>query len=359
MGRRIVLCSVPVVLAMMVLSCSKESSMESGGPVMQAQLLSTGSPTKDEDPSVLRAADGRLFVAWFSDRGGNADIYIVNSDDGIAWSTPSRVTTDAGGDFNPCLYQGSDSVFHLVWFRWQALYRGHIMYNQSQDGIHWDPAHELQVTTDPDVDDWVPTLTALADGTLLTCFVSSDRDAAHHKSDIYAVLKHPGQPAWGAPRYIDSVNSPALHDHLPVVAHTNGAVSMVWVRYDDTVRAVPWQATKVDLYTSSSSDGMLWGPPVRITNEPGNVLHLFPSLYQRHDLTWELVWLSAAGGATTLYEIPLQNAGVYPQGRITNTSLGAGYSHKITRTHTVGQYLGVWVQGPEGSQDIYYQLFNQ
>ncbi|HEU4388934.1 MAG TPA: hypothetical protein VFV34_14130, partial [Blastocatellia bacterium] len=34
-------------------------------------LLSTGSPTKDEDPSVLRANDGSLYVAWFSDRGGN------------------------------------------------------------------------------------------------------------------------------------------------------------------------------------------------------------------------------------------------------------------------------------------------
>ncbi|HET9887781.1 MAG TPA: hypothetical protein VFR10_09720, partial [bacterium] len=32
-------------------------------------LLSTGSPTKDEDPSVLRAKDGTLFVTWFSDRG--------------------------------------------------------------------------------------------------------------------------------------------------------------------------------------------------------------------------------------------------------------------------------------------------
>jgi hypothetical protein len=41
-----------------------------------AQLLSTNSPTKDEDPSVLRAQDGRLIVAWFSDRGRNADIYL-------------------------------------------------------------------------------------------------------------------------------------------------------------------------------------------------------------------------------------------------------------------------------------------
>ena len=43
------------------------------------QLLSIDSPTKDEDPSVVRGRDGTLFVAWFSDRGGNADIYITST----------------------------------------------------------------------------------------------------------------------------------------------------------------------------------------------------------------------------------------------------------------------------------------
>jgi drug/metabolite transporter (DMT)-like permease len=36
-------------------------------------VLTTGSPGKDEDPSVLRAADGSLYVAWFSDRTGTGD----------------------------------------------------------------------------------------------------------------------------------------------------------------------------------------------------------------------------------------------------------------------------------------------
>jgi len=71
----------------------------------EALLLSTGSPTKDEDPSVIRARDGTLFVAWFSDRGGNADIYVTSTPNGTDWSPPVRVTTDSGGDFNPSLYQ--------------------------------------------------------------------------------------------------------------------------------------------------------------------------------------------------------------------------------------------------------------
>src|SRR6185436_2214155 len=56
------------------------------------QLLSIDSPTKDEDPSVIRARDGTLFVAWFSDRNGNPDIYITSSNNGADWTPAVRVT---------------------------------------------------------------------------------------------------------------------------------------------------------------------------------------------------------------------------------------------------------------------------
>jgi len=36
-----------------------------------------------------------------------------------------------------------------------------------------------------------------------------------------------------------------------------------------------------------------------------------------------------------------------------------GYSHSIVPTATPGVCLGVWVQGPEGSQDIYYRFFER
>src|SRR5512134_561046 len=57
------------------------------------RLLSAGSPSKDEDPSVLRAADGTIFVAWFSERSGNPDIWITSTRDGVEWTDPVRVTT--------------------------------------------------------------------------------------------------------------------------------------------------------------------------------------------------------------------------------------------------------------------------
>jgi len=58
-----------------------------------------------------------------------------------------------------------------------------------------------------------------------------------------------------------------------------------------------------------------------------------------------------------VFEIPVANVTQYPLGRFENTHLVAGYSHRIAATSTPGVSIGVWVDGPEGAQDIYYRLF--
>ena len=49
--------------------------------------------------------------------------------------------------------------------------------------------------------------------------------------------------------------------------------------------------------------------------------------------------------------------GSYPAALIVNTSVSAGYSHRITATPVGGLYFGAWVQGPDGAQDIYYRFY--
>ena len=125
-------------------ACGDDDSVTSPPPPRYqptpATLLSTASPTKDEDPSVLLAQDGSIVVAWFSDRGGNNDIYITRSAHGTEWASPVRVTVSADGDFYPNLYQDANGVFHLAWFRWYTLNRGHIWYNRSTNPLVWDTA---------------------------------------------------------------------------------------------------------------------------------------------------------------------------------------------------------------------------
>ena len=69
--------------------------------------------------------------------------------------------------------------------------------------------------------------------------------------------------------------------------------------------------------------------------------------------------MSTRLGSPRVFELPLANANQYPVGLVENTLLPGGYSHRIAPTSTPGVYLGVWVQGPDGSQDIYYRFFRK
>lgn len=345
------------LLALALAGCGDDSVQPPTGPIFvptTPRLLSAGSPTKDEDPSVLRASDGTLYVAWFSDRGGNNDIYLTRTTDGEEWLSPVRITTHAGGDFYPNLIQDEQGTFHLTWFRWTALYIGSIVYNSSADGVTWSESAEQPVTSDADVDDWVPSITRLADGTLLVYFVSDARDGANPTNEIYVARRGPGATVWDAPVAL-AANSATLHDHLPFAARIDGEVTLVWTR---SVDPVPWQTTDADLYVATSADGVSWSAATAITNDASDVVHVFPAWYASLDGDWSLVWVSTRLGAPAVFELPQTALGNYPTGAVL-VDLPPGYSHRIAPTSTPGIYLGVWVQGPEGSQDIWYRFFQK
>ena len=265
------------------------------------------------------------------------------------------MTTHPGGDFNPHLIQDEQGTFHLVWFRWEALFRGNIRYNSSRDGRTWDPAAEVAVTTDAAVDDWVPTIARTADGTLRVYFVSTLRDG-NRTSDIYLASRGPSATAFGPAVKAAAVNSSSEHDHLPSAARTGADVSLLWVRHD-TSEPLPWLNRKSDLMYATSADGLAWRTPVRVTNDAGNVVNLFPTMFAGLDDRWSALWLSTRSGNPRVYELPLGSVG---SGVGTeNASLPAGYSHKVAATATPGVYLAAWVQGPEGSQDVYYRFFRR
>jgi hypothetical protein len=341
-----------------VVGCGEDASDPGPPSARYAQtdtlLLSTGSPTKDEDPSVLRAADGSMFVSWFSDRADAGDIYIARTSSGTNWSTPTRVTVNPGGDFCPSLIQDDAGTFHLTWFRWYALERGHILHSTSSDGLTWNVADEESVTTDPGVDDWVPTPAFAADGTLFVYFVSEIRDAGNPTSDIYATSKGPLDTNWSDPVSLTAINSTTEHDQLPFVARTGSGFTMVWVRHD-TSEPKPWLNPKSHLFLSTSSDGLSWSAPLQVTDDAGNVIHLFPFILSGQSL----LWLSNRGGAPKVYELLLANADQYPATVTEVTALPYGYSHRVAATPTAGVFLGAWVQGPEGAQEIYCRFFER
>jgi hypothetical protein len=99
--------------------------------------------------------------------------------------------------------------------------------------------------------------------------------------------------------------------------------------------------------------------PIQVTNDPGDVVHLFPALYSNQNEDWTLIWLSTRTGIPRVYELALGQLEQYPDAALENSSLPPGYSHRVAPTPTPGIDLGVWVQGPDGQQDISYRFFER
>jgi hypothetical protein len=96
---------------------------------------------------------------------------------------------------------------------------------------------------------------------------------------------------------------------------------------------------------------------VKVTTETGNVVNLFPSMYEALDNSWRMVWLSTRDGPPHAFETPVASLAQYPVGVTVQGVLPDGYSYRIAPTPVAGTYIGVWVQGPDGAQDIYYRVF--
>jgi len=325
-------------------------------PADPANLTPDG-PTRDEDPSVLRLADDRWLVAWFSDRTGNGEIYVTATSDAASWASPSRVTQSGAGDFYPNLALASAGGAHLVWFRWTSPYLGHICYNRSTDGLTWDLFAEELVTLEGNVDDWAPTIVETAGGEILVFFVSRKRAPNEASNDLF-MTRRLGPFDWAAPVPVPGVNSANEHDQLPFAARVGDSVRLVWVRHDTTA-AVPWEARKSDLYVASSETGESWEAPVRMTTETEDVVHLFPAFFSDAVGAWSILWLSTRQGEPAVFEAPLDSIGVYPRGIRARSELPAGYSHRLAAFATPESMLAVWTQGEEGTQDIYYRIIER
>ena len=320
-----------------------------------SKILSTSSPTKDEDPTVILAKDGSIVVAWFSDRGGNPDIYIARCTKGTTWSAPVRVTTSPDGDFYPNLYQDASGVFHLTWFRWHTLKVGNIWYNQSTDPLVWDPANEKQVTTTSNVDDWVPSLAETPDS-LRVFFVSEARDTTNANSDIYYASSSIDSVAFGPARRFPR-DVPFANDHLPFAAWTGSQLDLVWMRYSGSPET-PWLAPSSELCYAVSNDGTSWSGEYLLTYDLNPTQHVFPAFYRRSNDEWRLIWTTTRSGSPQVVELPLLQFLGYPNALIVNNHVNAaGYSHRVTRTPVDDLYFGAWVQGPDGAQDIYYRFY--
>jgi subtilisin family serine protease len=79
---------------------------------LSAPVQVTTDPRADDDPSLLRTRDGRLWVVWVA----NGDLWYKTSlDGGHTWCADEQLTVDPGSDYAPALTQLADGRLWLVW----------------------------------------------------------------------------------------------------------------------------------------------------------------------------------------------------------------------------------------------------
>ncbi len=319
------------------------------------------SPGKDEDPCIIRAQDGTYHVVWFSDRGGQEDLYIKSSSNGRDWSADRAITNDAERDFFPSLIQTKDGHFHLVWFRIESTDAGagyaRVWTMDSSDLVKWSTPRSL---TDPGVFAWAPTIAERVPGELCVSYAS---DAAGDL-DVWLRTSKNGGVDWGAPVKLTDAS---FNDDIPsIVGKGDGALVLSWQRYDVKLPKLAgvFSDPSNEMVYATSKDGSSWSAPIAVTaDSPGKPLpDVIGALFPSDDATgFSLAWTStrvAGAEKGDVFTLGLSRAPVSATNakRVT-TGSGSDYSAHLAPTSTPGLYLMVWVSDGGGSNlDIYHRF---
>ena len=356
--------AVPVLLLLALASCGPP-------PIITGQVLSAGNENgQDEDPSLLRAADGRLHVAWYSNRNGpdEKEIFLSSSTDGETWVEPIQITRANGHAFYPSLTQDPAGAFHLAVWRVIPVNLGtnnKIVYKTSTDGATWDLDQETIVAGGPG--DFLPCIVHDRVASRLLVFFASPVRGADGRVDLSGrtlrlyVSVNAGT-GWALPQRLNGVNEDATHNTYPfVVQRADGRFLMVWTRYraeaGSDVLAVLSEPT-TETMTSTSADGIDWTEPVQVSPGGGQSIDVFPSLYpDASRSSWTALWLTAPRGSSsaTTVEAALDAALPAAAERPEIT----GYTGKAAPLDAAGRYLGVWVAGPSDRQKIRFDVFSR
>lgn len=318
-----------------------------------AYPISHMDPGNDEDPAVLRVADGSILVAWYSQNAADR-ILISRTTDGVTWTIPTHVSAQLGKNFGPALAQDASGKLHAVWFRWlTGAPPGKIVHASSTDGITW--SGETDVTTASATDDWVPSIAVAPDGALVVAFARNTCPPPNTCYGIATSRSTDGGMTWSTPALPITAGNGFEH-HLPALVNMGSDLALAWSPYRDTAGA-PWESVQsgARISTTRSPQGTTWSQPDDITQSMSDAISTFPSLYRDHAGVMQLVYLQATAGGQSVVERPL----VAGPGALLVPLPLAGYSPKVVATPTPGVFLGAYVGGPDGQREVYVQVFDR
>ncbi len=310
----------------------------------------TFSESGAEDPSIIQAADGSIWIAW-TDKSNSKDAHLWcrKSGDGKTWTQPLQITKGQEGDhYYPSLLQTSDGTFCVAWFSGRSG-NADIWFSQSKDGIQWSAPQ--QITKDTSWD-WAPSLMQASDKTVWLAWAS----ARWGNKDVWVSTSMDRQ-TWSSPRRL-AINTKDNDDFPCLSRSQNGGLLLTWTRYDFQ-KGQAWNSSfsdgSTEIYLARSKDGTKWTSPERLTrNGLVDVLsHQCPADAKESNL---VVWTSAA---TDLFGdiVGTRFAGARRSATFQFTSAKTpDYSPKAILASD-GKYWLTWVSKRSGTLNIWYATF--
>ena len=304
-------------------------------------ILITDIEGNNEDPFLLRAKDGTIYLVWFSERSGNADIYMKTSKDGKIWSEHTVIIKGGGAsNFYPSLAQTKDGKFHLTWFCIDAKSKTFsICYTNSDNGRKWSKTQAI--TPRHKGYNWVPTIVAARDGSIWIAF-SSGRTG---NKDVFVVQSKDGGKTWQKPIQVTKHKN---HDDLPNIAQKpDGSFLVVWTNY--VPEKADYLSKTADIYYATSKDGKIWSGPIAITKN--DYTDTIPEIFSNLDQSeFFVAWCSPNG----TWDLPLSDLKAEPKHLL--GSKPGGYSPRVLPL-TDTDYLVAWTGSNKKGKQIYsYQI---
>lgn len=299
---------------------------------------------KAEDPCLLQAADGALWLAWYDrDDRGKAHLYIRRSENGRDWGKTAKITDNPEGDnWYPSLIQTADGSFAVAWFSGRDG-NAEIYFATSKDGLSWNPAVRI---TDHKEWDWAPALVQMSDGTLRIVWASA-RDGA---KDLWERTSKDGA-AWTAPERL-GVNGKDHDDYPSVHRASDGSLLLAWVR-SKAVEGQKWDASYADptteIYFARSRDGRTWSEPRRVTRN--DAVDLFPCVSEDGKEGPVVFWTSTQTQSTgAVVRLHLESRTKTSVAQVSDRS-GSPYYPRAVRT-SKGEWWIAWVTQGKAGKDI-------
>ncbi|MCB9669364.1 MAG: exo-alpha-sialidase [Alphaproteobacteria bacterium] len=288
----------------------------------------------DEDPALVRLADGTYRLVWYSDRGGDNDLWWSSSEDGLVWS-PAEVLVDTpDNDHYPALLEGTDGTLHLAWQRIVGTSFPNVFYQRSTDGgATWSA--EVAITSDPASLDWAPSLYELPTG--LHLLFGTDRFG---QRDLAVTRSTDAGISWGVPTRI--TDDPRADD-FGQVAVIGGQAWLVWNRWTPTGFPVFPENTPAVLY-ASSADGVTFGPATELIAGPST--NVFPTVFGLDEphVAWTTDVFDPFGDI-----VQAGSSGV----SFFTTDIAPDYSPRLAPTDVEGRWLMAFTSDRTGDLDVH------